>query len=174
VRQVPPPLPHFPAPRRSWAGMTSPIPRMCIECGAALPPTRRRFCSTECAMAWHVAMTALAIPSDGIAVQESLVGGRRKNRRHLIARRRWDALNTPGEGVWIGKSRRPSPSQDRLRQEYKETIAPRSRRWQCRRPRWRKSWGCHGGTFQMIRAGYIPHPRHFEKLAKLAGADVPR
>jgi hypothetical protein len=40
-------------------------------------------------------------------------------------RRRWDALNTPGEAVWVGRSRRPSPSHDRLRRIYKETIAPK-------------------------------------------------
>jgi hypothetical protein len=173
IRHLPPPLPHFAAPRRSWAGMTAPIPRMCTECGAALPPTRRRFCSTECAMAWHVVITTPAIPSDGAAAQENLVGGRGKNPQHLIARRHWDALNTPGEGVWIGKSRRPSPSQDRLRRVYRVTIAPKVATLTMSSTALAQELGVSRRYIQMIRAGYIPHPRHFEKLARIAGVAMP-
>jgi ribosome-binding protein aMBF1 (putative translation factor) len=172
VRQLPPPLPYFPTPRRPWAGMTSPIPKMCIECGAALPPARRRFCSTGCAMAWHVGMTTPAASGDGAAVQADLVDGREKNRQHLAARRRWDALNTPGEGVWIGRSRRPSPSHDRLHQLYKDTIAPKVATLTMSPTALAEALGVSRRYIQMIRAGYIPHPRHFEKLARLAGVEL--
>jgi CRISPR-associated endonuclease Cas1 len=163
VRQLPPPLPYFPTPRRPWAGMTSPIPKMCIECGAALPPARRRFCSTECAMAWHL---ATAPPAETPATP---LDGREKTRQHLAARRRWDALHTPGEGVWRGRSRRPSPSHDRLRRIYKETIAPKVATLTMSPIALAEELGVSRRYIQMIRAGYIPHPRHFEKLAKLAG-----
>jgi hypothetical protein len=167
VRHLPPPLPQFPAPRRSWAGMTSPMPKKCIECGAALPPARRRFCSTECAMAWHL---VTAPPAETPATP---VDGREKTRQHLAARRRWDALNTPGEGVWTGRSRRPSPSHDRLRRIYKETIAPKVAMLTMSPTALAEELGVSRRYIQMIRAGYIPHPRHFEKLARLAGVMMP-
>ena len=97
-----------------------------------------------------------------------------KNRQHLAARRRWDALNTPGEGVWTGRSRRPSPSHDRLRQIYKETIAPKVPTLTMSPTALAEELGVSRRYIQMIRAGYIPHPRHFEKLARLAGVAMPR
>jgi ribosome-binding protein aMBF1 (putative translation factor) len=118
-------------------------------------------------------MTTPAIPSDGAAAQANLVDGRGKNRQHLIARRHWDALNTPGEGVWIGKSRRSSPSQDRLRRIYKETIAPKVATLTMSPTALAEELGVSRRYIQMIRAGYIPHPRHFEKLARLAGVEMP-
>jgi ribosome-binding protein aMBF1 (putative translation factor) len=71
--------------------------------------------------------------------------------------------------VWIGKSGRRSPSQDRLRRIYRETIAPKVPTLTMSPTALAEELGVSRRYIQMIRAGYIPHPRHFEKLARLAG-----
>ncbi len=46
----------LPAPRRAWHGMQSPIPKTCIECGRALAPKQRKFCSDVCSVSFRVAL----------------------------------------------------------------------------------------------------------------------
>jgi hypothetical protein len=46
----------LPAPRRAWQGMQSPIPKTCIECGGALAPKQRKFCSDVCSVSFRVAL----------------------------------------------------------------------------------------------------------------------
>jgi CRISPR-associated endonuclease Cas1 len=46
----------LPAPRRAWTGMQAPIPKTCIECGGALAPKQRKFCSDVCSVSFRVAL----------------------------------------------------------------------------------------------------------------------
>jgi CRISPR-associated protein Cas1 len=46
----------LPAPRRTWIGMQSPIPKTCIECGGALAPKQRKFCSDVCSVSFRVTL----------------------------------------------------------------------------------------------------------------------
>ena len=46
----------LPAPRRAWHGVQSPIPKTCIECGGALAPKPRKFCSDVCSVSSRVAL----------------------------------------------------------------------------------------------------------------------
>lgn len=56
----------LPAPRRAWHGMQSPIPKTCIECGGALAPKQRKFCSDMCSVSFRA---ALVPPPDGRALE---------------------------------------------------------------------------------------------------------
>jgi ribosome-binding protein aMBF1 (putative translation factor) len=75
--------------------------------------------------------------------------------------------------VWVGRSRRPSPTHDRLRQIYRETVAPKVATLTMSPTALAEELGVSRRYIQMIRAGCIPHPRHFEKLARLAGVEMP-
>ena len=46
----------LPALRRAWQGMPSPIPKTCIECGGALAPKQRKFCSDVCSVSFRVTL----------------------------------------------------------------------------------------------------------------------
>jgi hypothetical protein len=46
----------LPAPRRAWQGLQLPIPKTCIECGGALAPKQRKFCSDLCSVSFRVAL----------------------------------------------------------------------------------------------------------------------
>jgi hypothetical protein len=50
------PLPVLPAPRRAWQGMQPPIPKICVECGRALAPKQRKFCSDACSVSFRVTL----------------------------------------------------------------------------------------------------------------------
>jgi CRISP-associated protein Cas1 len=52
-------LPALPAPRRTWQGMQPPMPKTCVECGGALAPKQRKFCSDACSASFRM---VLALP----------------------------------------------------------------------------------------------------------------
>jgi hypothetical protein len=58
--------PALPAPRRAWQGVQPPIPKTCIECGGALAPKQRKFCSDVCSASFRV---ALGPPPDRSALE---------------------------------------------------------------------------------------------------------
>jgi hypothetical protein len=59
----------LPAPRRGWQGMQLPIPKTCVECGRALAPKQRKFCSDVCSVSF---LMPLGPPPDRRAV--ALIG----------------------------------------------------------------------------------------------------
>jgi CRISP-associated protein Cas1 len=57
---APNPLPAYPAPVRLYTGSTrAVIPKLCPECGNAVPQGFRKFCSPACADAFFIATTAI-------------------------------------------------------------------------------------------------------------------
>jgi hypothetical protein len=46
----------LPAPRRTWQGMQPLVPKTCIECGGALAPRQRKFCSDVCSVSFRAAL----------------------------------------------------------------------------------------------------------------------
>jgi hypothetical protein len=54
------PLPSLPAPRRAWQGMQPPVPKTCVECGRALSPKQRKFCSAICSDPFRLSLTQRA------------------------------------------------------------------------------------------------------------------
>ena len=65
-RQPQPLFSALPAPRRPWQGIQSPIPKTCIECGRALVPKQRKFCSDVCSVSFR---GTLGPPPDGRALE---------------------------------------------------------------------------------------------------------
>ncbi|HKF15741.1 MAG TPA: CRISPR-associated endonuclease Cas1 [Candidatus Dormibacteraeota bacterium] len=59
------PLPELPAPRRTWQGMQPPVPKVCIECGGALAPKQRKFCSDACSASFRVVWLRRARQASG-------------------------------------------------------------------------------------------------------------
>jgi CRISPR-associated endonuclease Cas1 len=56
----------LPAPRRAWQGMQSPMPKTCVECGGALAPKQRKFCSDVCSVSFRETLgppPAMDLPS---------------------------------------------------------------------------------------------------------------
>jgi hypothetical protein len=192
VAVLAPPLPNFFAPLRGHRPLSprgglkeNPVPRTCHECGRALDTRQRKFCSHDCAISFHTATTgeplsaagsaALAAPaaaglnagSDGEVVR----GLAEKNRRHIVERRGWDARHTPGEGLTQTGPRRPTATQARLRRWYAAKLQPRI--VALRNPEIAQATGLSIRYAIMIRQGFVPHPRHFGALAKLAGVRLP-
>lgn len=56
-RRLPSPFPALPAPRRTWQGLETPVAKTCFECGKALAPRQRKFCSEACTVSFHLAST---------------------------------------------------------------------------------------------------------------------
>jgi CRISPR-associated protein Cas1 len=157
VRKLPPPLPHFPAPRRSWSGTIPPVPRTCAECGSVLPRTRRRLCSTECAVNWHLNVAQAETGKTPIEVASSDTLTRTKIRRHRAERFLWDVAHGGGD------------RRAQLRLYYKETIEPKLATLTLSTTVLANKLGVTERYIQKIRGGVIPHARHFQKLAELAG-----
>jgi hypothetical protein len=179
-RRLPPPFPSLPAPKRTWQGLEPPIPRTCQECGKALAPRQRKFCSEACAIAFHVATTTAteltALPTPGAAIRrinESAPdhGAGSKHRRHLALRRAWDAehgLSTMRAiGVRNSFATPTGPVVDERREWYASAVAPLVAR--CSLSDVQRATGLSKRYAIMIRQGHVPHPRHFAALAQLAG-----
>ncbi len=137
-RQLPAPLPAVPAPKRTWQGLEPPVAKTCHECGKALAPRQRKFCSEACSIAFHVAtttaaeLTALLAPSAAGAPSDDAEldrGAGNKNARHLALRREWDAEHASAErssrlrmrNSWTKAS---GPAVDQLREWFTTTLAP--------------------------------------------------
>ena len=183
--RLPAPLPALPAPKRTWQGLEPPIAKTCHECGKALVPRQRKFCSEGCAISFHVATTTAAeLPAQpvlgtaGVLLNQraSDSGGGSKNRRHLALRRAWNAEHAPAEQPSrLGKrntwSKATGADVDQLREWFTTTLAPLL----AKRPlaEIRGATGLSTRYVIMIRQGYVPHPRHYTMLAELAGVEAP-
>lgn len=184
-RRLPPPFPALPAPKRTWQGLEPPIPRTCQECGKALAPRQRKFCSEACSIAFHVAtttaaeLTALpAFPAAGALSDEDASdrGGGSKNRKHLALRRAWDAEHPPSKvaakaAKAHGRNTWAVPTSEHLRSWFATTLAPLlSTRHHSEIQR---VTGLSKRYAIMIRQGSPPHPRHYRTLAELVGVQPP-
>lgn len=169
----------FFGPRDGYRGRWR-LPKSCAECGRALGG-QRKFCSPDCSMAFHMAhealsetgLAALAAARPGLNPENKSKAGTRiahENRRHMIARRAWDARHTPGEGLTQSGPRTPTPAQVELRQWYVAELQPRI--IVLRNAQIMQATGLSRRYAIMIRRGFIPHPRHFAVLAELAGITV--
>jgi hypothetical protein len=181
-RRLPAPFPALPAPKRTWQGFEPPIARTCHECGKALVPTRRKFCSETCAVAFHLATTtpeqlpALSAggrPDSGASKH----GSGDKSRRHLALRRAWDAEHAATSGGSLARKRNTwtkasGPAVDHLREWFTATVAPLVAK--CSIAEIRRATGLSTRYVIMIRKGCVPHPRHYPALATLVGVEASR
>lgn len=180
-RRLPAPLPALPAPKRTWQGSEPPLVRTCQECGKALAPTRRKFCSESCAVAFHLATTIaealLPLSASGRSDSGGALkhGSGDKSRRHLALRRAWDAEHAHPAGAAIVRKRNTwttasGPAVDQLREWFTATVTPLVA--QCPIAEICRTTGLSKRYVIMIRQGLVPHPRHYPTLAALVGAPL--
>ena len=153
VTRVPPLRAFVTAARglRPAAIKDNPVPRACWECGRALAPERRAFCSSDCQEDYRRAM------------------GKRRPSVEAPTR-------ASRERVTLGDQRAAKKlrASDRsaLRDWYRVELQPRLSRMSpseiVRGAAVRRSY-----AYYIVAGTRIPHPRHFAALATLAGVNVP-
>jgi hypothetical protein len=180
---APRPLPAYPAPARLYASPTrAVIPKLCPECGKAVPQGYRKYCSATCADAFFIATTTVKKlnslsefePPRRGPVQAKDGGRQRaeKNRQHLALSRAWEADHAPNGGLrrssWNSVSAAVTEDQ---RNWFVRELAPLLA---LRRPtEIQRAAGFSPRYAIMIRQGHMPHPRHFQKLADLVELPLP-
>jgi CRISPR-associated endonuclease Cas1 len=166
VPTLAPPLPTFitaaggrrisaPSVLKQRAGVRDdPVPATCWECGHALPPERRAFCSDDCADSYRQAMGKRR------PVVEPGAGPPRKQHQEatLAGLRAADRL--------------PASDRKALRHWYAENLQPRLARVH---PTEIASGTAMGRSYAyyVVAGTRIPHPRHFPSLAALVGVELP-
>ena len=170
LRPLPEPLPSLPAPGRAYkpALAQEVMPRACHECGRALVPSksqphtalRRKFCSGSCAAVYRAEMRRV-VPleernAEFAAIRSVEAARSDKLRRHAEGRLAWDASRTGDE--------------EAFRAWYTAEVAPRLR--EVARTEIARAIGVSRVYARELARGKVPHPRHFEALAALAGVGV--
>jgi CRISPR-associated endonuclease Cas1 len=177
-KPLPDPLPNFPSPGRAYrsAAAHDAIPRTCHECGRALRPRQRKFCSAFCSDNYRAELQRV-LPTDAAsplspAIREIVFreeARSAKRRRVSDARRAWeDAHKSIGT---VGRQHAEIAAREQLRRWYADQVKPRLMTLQ---PKdilgaidVSRAYG------RQIVAGHIPHRRHFAALANLAGVSEP-
>jgi hypothetical protein len=149
------PLPALPAPRRTWKGLEPPMAKTCYECGKALVSHQKKFCSPACNISFNIASTIRAEP--GARAAPTIEQGS-SSRSHTA--RLWRAWNSEHK-----------IDRDQLRHWFEITVAPLLPNQPAHDIR--DAAGLSMRYALMIRAGYVPHPRHYPALAALVGIELP-
>jgi CRISPR-associated endonuclease Cas1 len=174
-----PPIPAFLGPARGHiqrrnvlrlkGGLRDdPTPRACFECGRALQWQQRKFCSAACAKVFaretdHLVTLSAVLP------EVSRLRRAEKLQKSLAARRAWGAARAGATGhlppihvaenaalvQWYANELKP----------YLSSVRPVDIA---------RALDVSQGYSIRIKHGYMPHPRHFAALAKLAGIEVPK
>jgi CRISPR-associated endonuclease Cas1 len=132
-----------------------PVPRMCWECGRALPAPRRAFCSDECAENYRWAMGT---------------------RRPIVAATTRGSYDRHREATLAGQRAAhtlPAPDRDALRSWYQKELQPRLSKMSASEIVQGAAMG-RTYAYHVIAGTRIPHPRHYPNLAALAGLELPR
>jgi CRISPR-associated endonuclease Cas1 len=176
---LPSPLPSLPSPGRTYGSVLAHdvMPRACYECGHALVPTQRKFCSASCSDRYRAEIRRFVPIAPGGTLSPAIRDIHRseearsaKLRRVSAERRAWENAHKSvgaGDGRWAEMAVRAQ-----LHRWYAAQIQPRIS-------------DLHPkdivGAIEVSRAyarqliaGQIPHRRHFPALAKLVGVAVPK
>jgi MoxR-like ATPase len=146
----------------------NPTPLTCLECGRALPANNRRFCSDAHAIDYHgqtqwggiVAATVAryADPERAAASKAAISKKSAENAAELFRWRKRPGWSKAGD--------------EALRQWFVATL--QAQLAGCKLASIMTATGLSAHSAVAIRSGrQIPHPRHFEALAKLAGVEAP-
>jgi hypothetical protein len=131
-----------------------PVPRMCWECGRALPVERRAFCSDDCAENYRWAM------------------GKRRPVVAAITRASYDQHRVATlAGQQAADMLTPS-ERAVLRRWYETELQPRLSQLRAREIVQGAAMG-RTYAYALIAGTLIPHPRHYPNLAALAGIELP-
>lgn len=161
------PLPNFitaahgrrvsaPSVLKQRAGVRDdPVPLACWECGQALSPDRRAFCSDDCE---HEYRRAMGKRRPGVEPASP------------VSREWHQEAARAGQRAVTGL---PASDRSALRHWYLEELQPRLSRMSpseiVRGAAVRRSY-----AYYIVAGTRVPHPRHYPNLAALAGVELPR
>src|ERR1700736_518906 len=173
------PLPNLPSPGRAYRSALAHdvMPRACYECGQALAPTQRKFCSASCSDSYRAEMRRLVPIVAGSALSPAIREIRlseearsAKLRRVSAARRAWENAH---KSVGAGGGRQAEvAAREQLRRWYAAQVQPRLMGLQPKDIV--RVIDVSRAYARQVIAGQIPHRRHFLALAKLAGVPAPK
>jgi CRISPR-associated endonuclease Cas1 len=131
------------------------VPRMCWECGRALPVPRRAFCSGDCAenYRWAIGTRRPVVAATTRASYD------RHREATLAGQRAADKLSASDRAA--------------LRQWYEMELQPQLSKMRASEIVRGAAMG-RTYAYHVIAATRIPHPRHYPNLATLAGVELPR
>lgn len=142
-----------------------PIPRLCLDCGKALPSRHRKFCSDACAASYH----------GGAPGTHSLaaIAARFNNTPEATAQRSARIkANRAAEASWRSRPGWSEAGDETLREWYASALRPAL--LGCRSADIRRVMGLSLPTAIDVRMGrVVPHPRHYAALATLARIEIP-
>ena len=162
-----PPLPSFitaahgrrvsaPSVLKRRAGTKDePVPAACWDCGRALRPEHRAFCSDDCAENYRWAMgkrRAVAEVSTRLSQEQC-------REATLVSQRALERL--------------PASDRSALRHWYTEELQPRLSRMDPTAIAQGTTIG-RSYAYYIVAGTRIPHPRHYPNLAALVGVELPR
>lgn len=146
----------------------APVPLTCWQCGRALPQGRRRFCVDEHAVAYHIDSQWGGIVAATVARYAD--PKRAAASKTAIGKRAVE--NATQRLLWRQRPGWSKAGDDALRQWFAGTA--QARLGDCKLAAIMAATGLSKQLAADIRSGrHIPHPRHFEALAKLAGVKAP-
>jgi hypothetical protein len=145
----------------------APLPKICAECGRALTSRRRKFCSAECGLSFHgdsppriaALAAARAVGADPTQSESAMRGRSERAIHHAAAVREWQSR----EG-WSRQSDRE------LRRWYLASVKPALALCRLMDITRAMSWS-RGYAWSVRQGRFVPHPRHYERLAQLAGVE---
>jgi len=177
-KPLPDPLLNLPSPGRAYRSAFTHdlIPRGCYECGQALGPRQRKFCSHFCSDTYRAelqrvlpigAAGALSAEIRQIRVKDEARSA--KLRRIADARHSWEAVH---KSIDTDRRRQAEiAAREELRRWYAAQVKPRLMELQ---PQVIARAIDVSRTYaRQIVAGHIPHRAHFAALAELAGVPEP-
>jgi CRISPR-associated endonuclease Cas1 len=182
LKAAPKPLPAYVAPTRLYTSPTrAVIPRLCPECGNAVPHGFRKYCSTTCADSFFAATMVVKnlnslsdFERSERRINQLTAGARQraeKNRRHLMLSREWEARHSNNQGPRSSPPNSIAASvTDDQRDWFVNELVPRLALR--RSTEIQRAAGLSPRYAIMIRQGHMPHPRHFAKLAELCGVKL--
>ncbi|MGH6876905.1 MAG: CRISPR-associated endonuclease Cas1, partial [Rhizomicrobium sp.] len=132
-----------------------PVPLACWECGRALSPDRRAFCSDDCEQEYRRAMGKRRPVVDAAS---------------HVSRERHQEATLAGERAVKGL---PTSDRSALRHWYRVELQPRLSRMNPAEIAAGAAMG-RSYAYYIVSGTRIPHPRHYPNLAALAGVELPR
>jgi hypothetical protein len=132
-----------------------PVPTTCWECGRALSPERRAFCSDDCADSYRQAMGKRRPVVEPVAHRS-----RKQHHEATLAGRR-------------AADNMPASNRKALRHWYAENLQPRLSRMHPTEIALGAAMG-RSYAYYVVAGTRIPHPRHFPSLAALVGVELPK
>jgi len=146
----------------------APVPLTCWQCGRELPQGRRRFCTDEHAVDYHRDSEWGSLVAATIARYAD--PKRAAASKTAIAKRA--AENAAQRRLWRQRPGWSKAGDEALRQWFASTA--QARLGDCKIAAIMAATGLSRQLAEDIRSGrHIPHPRHVEALARLAGVEAP-